>query len=50
IDATHKTNWLRWLLYTIIVRNEYGYWVLGRHFLTKKEDGDIIAKVLKVFK
>jgi len=25
IDATHKTNWLRWLLYTIMVRNKHGY-------------------------
>ncbi|XTI95515.1 hypothetical protein V2W45_1525787 [Cenococcum geophilum] len=41
IDATHKTNWLRWLLYTIIVP--------GGHFLTKKENGDIIAKALKPF-
>ena len=46
----YETNWLKWLLYTIIVRDEYGCWVLGGHFLTKKEDGDIIAKALKVFK
>ena len=50
IDATHKTNWLGWLLYTIMVRNKHGYWVPGGHFLTEKEDGDIVVKALKVFK
>ena len=50
MDATHETNWLGWLLYAIMVRDEHGCWVPGGHFLTEKEDGDIIAEALKVFK
>jgi hypothetical protein len=50
MDAMHETNWLGWLLYTIMVCDEHGCWVLGGYFLTEKEDGDIIVKALKVFK
>lgn len=24
MDTTHDSNWLSWLLYTVIVHNEYG--------------------------
>lgn len=46
MDATHKTNWLGWLLYTISVRNNEGSWLPVAHFLTKEQDGDIIAASL----
>ena len=50
MDIMHKMNWLGWLLYTIIICNKHDYWIPKGHFLTEKEDGDIIVKALKVFK
>ena len=46
MDATHKTNWLGWLLYTILVRDEQGSWLPVCHLLTEEQDGDIIAVAL----
>jgi MULE transposase domain len=46
MDATHKANLLKWLLYTVMVRNQYGSYVLAAHILTQKEDSDIIAAAL----
>src|SRR4051812_23984277 len=46
MDATHKTNWLGWLLYTILVRDQYGSWIPVYHFLTKHGDGDIVQLCL----
>ena len=43
IDATHKTNQLGWLLYTLMVRDDYGSWLPTCYILTEKPDGDILA-------
>ena len=50
MDATHKTNWLVWLSYTILVRDEQGIWLLVAHFLTQGSDGDIVAEALITIK
>ena len=50
MDSTHKTNWLDWLLYTVMVRDEYASWVPTAHILTEKEDSDIMAAGLRVLK
>jgi hypothetical protein len=50
MDATHNTNWLGWLLYTLLVRNECGSWLPVGHFLTEKSDGDIVCEALKTLK
>lgn len=50
MDATHCTNWLDWLLYTIMVRDECGSWIPVGHFLTEKSDGDIVCEALKTLK
>jgi len=50
MDVMHETNWLGWLLYTIMVYNKYSCWIPGGHFLTEKKDSDIIVEALKVFK
>jgi hypothetical protein len=47
MDATHKTNWLDWLLYTIMVRDEAGSWLPVSHFVTKTSDGDIVGAALR---
>ena len=47
MDATHKTNWLDWLLYTIMVRDEAGSWLPVSHFVTKTGDGDIVGVALR---
>jgi hypothetical protein len=50
MDSTHNTNFLRWFLYTIMVRDEYGIWIPTAHILTAREDSDIIAEALRVLK
>ena len=47
MDATHDTNKLKWLLYTVMVRNQYGSFVPAAHLLTQKEDSDIVAVGLR---
>lgn len=47
IDSTHQTNKLSWLLYTLMVTDEYGSWVPGAYIVTAREDSDIIAAGLK---
>ena len=47
MDSTHKTNGLGWFLYTVMVRERHGCWVPAAHFLTEKEDGDVIIECLK---
>lgn len=47
LDATHNTNWLGWLLYTVMARDECGSWLPVGHFLTAKSDGDVVAAALK---
>lgn len=50
MDATHKTNWLGWLLYTLHCRDEYGGHLPVAHFITAREDGVIIAACLRKIK
>ena len=50
MDATHDTNHLKWLLYTVMVRDSSGSWLPLAHFLTEKGDGDIIALALRKIK
>ncbi|SLM33896.1 MULE transposase domain, partial [Lasallia pustulata] len=50
MDSTHKTNKLRWFLYTLMVRDEHGSWIPGAHILTAREDSDIVATGLKTIK
>jgi MULE transposase domain len=47
MDATHDSNKLKWLLYTVMVRNQYGSFVPTAHILTQKEDSDIVAVALR---
>lgn len=47
MDATHCTNEMRWLLYTLMVRNEQGNWIPGAHILTAKEDSDVFKLGVK---
>lgn len=48
MDATFSTNWLGWLLYTLMVRSEYGSWLPVAHFLAEKGDADVVAAALKI--
>jgi hypothetical protein len=50
MDSTHGTNWLGWQLYTIMVRDEYSCWIPSAHFLTEKEDADILVECLRQLK
>ena len=43
MDCTQQTNKLSWLLYTLMVRDEYGSWIPGAHMMTAREDSDIVA-------
>ena len=47
MDSTHQTNKLSWLLYTLMVRDEYGSWIPGAHMMTAREDSDIVAVGLR---
>lgn len=47
IDATHHTNKLRWLLYTLMVRDEQGLWMPCAYMMTRLEDSDIVAAGLR---
>ena len=50
MDSTHNTNALKWKLFTVMVRDEYGsFWPCG-HMLSSNEDADIVAAFLKVIK
>ena len=48
IDSTHKTNRYDWRLFTLYIRDSYGCWDAGAHFLVSNEDSDTIAKALKI--
>jgi hypothetical protein len=50
MDSTHKTNYLKWFLYTIMVRDESGSWMPTAHMLTACEDSDIVAAGLTTLK
>ncbi len=43
MDSTHKSNQLSWKLFTVMVRDEHGSWILCAHILSDNEDGDIVA-------
>ena len=47
MDSTHNTNHLKWKLFTLMIRDEYGSWIPGAHMLTTNEDGDIIGEFLR---
>jgi len=46
MDSTHETNWLGWPLFTIMVRDEWGSWCPAAHFLTRRQDSDVIVAAL----
>ncbi|RHZ83977.1 hypothetical protein Glove_86g243 [Diversispora epigaea] len=48
IDSTHKTNKYDWRLFTLYVRDTYGCWDVGAHFLVSSEDDDTVFEALKI--
>ena len=50
MDLTHKTNYLGWYLFTIIVQNNTGSFYPCIYFLTSNKDSLIIAKYLYYIK
>lgn len=50
MDSTHNSNALKWKLFTIMARSEYGRWVPCAHTLSKTEDGNIVATFLQTIK
>lgn len=46
MDSTHKSNYLNWKLFTIMVKEEHVSWISEVHMLSNHEDGDIIAQFL----
>ena len=47
LDATHCTNEMGWLLYTLMVRDERAKWIPAAHVLTAKADSDVLELGLK---
>jgi hypothetical protein len=47
MDSTHCTNELGWILYNLMVRDEWGSWIVAAHILTAREDSDIVAAGLR---
>ena len=50
MDSTHKTNYLGWYLYTIMVRDEFLSGIPSAHVLTDGEDSEVLAAGLQVIK
>lgn len=50
MDSTHKTNKHGWKLYTVLIRNAFGFWLPGGHFFVSGEEQKIVAKGLKILK
>ena len=50
MDLMHKTNYLGWYLFTIIVQNNIGSFRLYAYFLTSNEDSLTITKCLYYIK
>ncbi|GES83591.1 hypothetical protein GLOIN_2v1777773 [Rhizophagus clarus] len=50
IDSTHKTNRYDFRLFTLHIRNTYGYWDVGAHFFVSNEDCDTVSKALKIIR
>lgn len=47
MDSTHKTNLLKWYLYTVMVRDGYGSYIPCVHYLVDGEDSDILIVCLR---
>ena len=47
MDSTHKTNKHNWKLYTLIMRNTFGSWLPGGHFIVSSEEQHIVSKAFK---
>lgn len=47
MDATHNSNEMRWLLYTLMIRQKHGKWIPCAYMLTAKADSDIVQKGLE---
>lgn len=43
MDATRSTHEMKWLLYTLMIRQMHGKWIPGAHLLTAKADGNSIV-------
>src|SRR5438270_8041921 len=50
MDSTHKTNKHGWKLYTLLVRDSFGSWLPGGHFIVSGEEQNIVAKGMQVLK
>jgi hypothetical protein len=50
IDSTHKTNYLGWYLYTVLVRDEFASGIPCAHVLTDGEDSQILTAGLRKIK
>ena len=50
MDSTHTTNKHSWKLYIVLVRDSFGSWLPGGHFLASGEEQSIVAKGLQVLK
>jgi hypothetical protein len=50
IDSTHKTNKYDWRLFTLYIRDTYGSWNIGAHFLVSIEDSDTVSEALKIIR
>jgi len=47
MDATHYTNEMRWLLYTLMVRNKEGNWIPDAYILTAKKNSNVLKFGIK---
>jgi hypothetical protein len=50
IDATHRLNYLKWYLFTIMVRDKYEAWWPVGHLLSSTEDSNIQSTALRELK
>jgi hypothetical protein len=50
MDSTHKTNYLRWFLYTLVIRDSCGSFLPCAHLLLESEDSEILAAGLRELK
>jgi len=50
MDSTHKTNYLGWYLYTVLVRDEFASGIPCAHVLTDGEDSQILTAGLRKIK
>jgi hypothetical protein len=50
LDSTHKTNYLGWYLYTIMVRDSNACWCPTVHLLTDGEDAGVLSRAIRIIK